>query len=214
MAFVALLERYGDRAQHLGTDKVTTHSYGEVYEAIFADLKARGPGVTVLENGVYGGAFLAAAAEFLPDARFHGVDISLANVRFGRDHPRIRLHEMDGTRRETAEAIGLRFDLIVEDGSHLPDHQVASLDAFAPFLKSEGVYVLEDIDGAHADELRPRLAATAATHGLEMEWLDLRGVKGRWDDILAIFRRGPTEGGRGPDRDARAHDLARARPPT
>ena len=50
--------------------------------------------------------------------------------------------------RMTAEAIGLEFDLIVEDGSHLPDHQVASLDAFAPFLKHTGVYVLEDIEGA------------------------------------------------------------------
>lgn len=191
MSFVSLLDKYSDAAQHMGTDKTTVHSYGDVYETILGDLKSRGTAypAAILENGIYGGGFLQAVADFLPNAQVHGVDITLAKLRFGRDHPRIHLHQADGTRRETAEAIGVEFDVIVEDGSHLPDHQVASLDAFAPYLKPGGVYVLEDIDGQHADDVRARLADVAATHGLTMEWKDLRAVKGRYDDIMAVFRR-------------------------
>ena len=37
--------------------------------------------------------------------------------------------------------------------------------------------------------LRNQLAATAAKHGLEMEWHDLRDVKNRFDDVVAVFRR-------------------------
>lgn len=35
--------------------------------------------------------------------------------------------------------------------------------------------------------LRPQLEMVSKKHNLEMEWLDLRHVKGRFDDILAIF---------------------------
>jgi hypothetical protein len=189
-SFVKVLERYSSVGNAGGTDKITVHSYGNVYNSIFHGLKNSGiHQPTVLENGIYSGAFLQAVADYLPYAMVYGVDITLKKIRYGWDHPRIRMYQMDGTKRETAEAIGVYYNIIIEDGSHLPAHQIASLDAFAPYLKKGGVYVIEDIDGQYEAYLREELYKVAVKHQLVMVWEDLRWVKNRFDDILAIFIR-------------------------
>lgn len=171
-----------------GTDKTTSHAYGALYDELFEPI--RDTAKRVLEIGIYGGASVLAFAEFFKGASVIGVDIKLDDVVHGLDHPRIRFHKADGCSPETArmlrEDVGddRTFDLIVEDASHLPDHQVETLDVFAPSLTPGGLYVIEDIGDV---SVRPRLEAVAAKHGLVMTWHDLRGVIGRFDDVLATF---------------------------
>lgn len=188
--FTDTLGKYSNAAVPEGSDKDTDHSYGELYDDLLAryvDL----PDVAILEVGVLHGAFLQAVAEFLPRAQVHGLDISLAKLgkQWDWTNPRIHTHEADGTLPSTALRLGTRFDLIIEDASHLPAHQVETLDAFAPFLKPGGVYVVEDIDQYHADYVRQHLTAVASRHGLAMEWMDLRHRKQRFDDIIAVLTR-------------------------
>lgn len=191
--FSAVLARRGySAASPKGTDKVTTHSYGAVYDELAAKLCTSEADVDVLEIGVQHGAFLHALAEHLPRARIVGLDVSLAHLDADLDwaHPRIRVHETDATKPEALDFVaGTAFDLIVEDASHVPGDQVAHLDLFAPLLKPGGTYVLEDI----ADlEVRAQLDELAAKHGLRMAWHDLRHAKGRFDDVLAVFTRPDT----------------------
>ena len=48
--------------------------------------------------------------------------------------------------RQVGTAASFTFDLIVDDGSHMSDDQVASLKYLWPFLKvPHGVYALEDL---------------------------------------------------------------------
>ena len=52
--------------------------------------------------------------------------------------------------RAYAEAGGEPFDFVVDDGSHVSGHQVASLTHMArsAYLRSKGIYIVEDIQGS------------------------------------------------------------------
>jgi hypothetical protein len=186
-----------------GTDKDTTHSYGALYEALFAP--RRESARAVLELGVYSGASALVWAEYFTRASVVGADITLSRLRFGADHPRIRFVQTDATvpaaiaaTSAAAAELGLApaglaapaaYDVIVDDASHDPNHQVASAELFVPSLAPGGVYVIEDIAGDRADFVRSNLARIAERHGLAFAWHDLRDKKGRFDDIVAVIER-------------------------
>src|SRR5262249_42029369 len=37
------------------------------------------------------------------------------------------------------------FDIIIDDGSHIPQHVIASFQALFPLLADDGIYVIEDV---------------------------------------------------------------------
>lgn len=188
MALRDILGRYEARDNAAGTDKACWHSYGPLYEQLLAPYRESAR--DVLEIGVYSGASVAAWADYFEDARVDGADIDLTRLKFGVDHPRIRYHLVDCTLPDAPERLGgKRYDVIVEDASHLPDHQVATADIFAPHIGPGGIYVLEDIAGQHAPRVRQGLEAVALKHGLQLEWHDLRHLNGVFDDIVAVLRR-------------------------
>lgn len=170
-----------------GTDKDTTHCYGPVYTELFAPI--RDTVRSVLEIGVFSGAFTEVLVNYFPHAEVHAVDITLQDVRYAKDilYRTVRFYEADGTDPALPAKIGKTFDVIIEDASHKPDDQVATLAHFAPYLNAGGIYVIEDIPGENLPALAPRLEAVAAANGLTMEVRDLRSVKHRFDDVLAIF---------------------------
>ena len=190
LSFYDIIEKYSYRdGVQFGTDKMSMHSYFDTYDSLLSKLRSRS-GVKILENGIQTGAFLRTLVEYLPDAEIYGVDITLDDLKYcNTNDPRIHLYEMDGTLSSTAKHIGEKFDVIIEDASHLPEHQVASLDAFAPYIKEDGIYIIEDINGAYVDQLQGNLAAIATKHGLIMEWKDMREKTGLFDDIMVIFKR-------------------------
>lgn len=190
LSFYDIIEKYSYRqGVQFGTDKMSMHSYFDTYDALLSKLRSR-PGVKILENGIQTGAFLRTLAEYLPQAEIYGVDITLDELKYcNTNDPRIHLYEMDGTLSSTAMHIGENFDVIIEDASHIPEHQVASLDAFAPYIKEDGIYIIEDINGAYVEYLQEKLATIATKHGLTMEWKDMRQKTGLFDDIMVIFKR-------------------------
>lgn len=187
MSLITLFTKYGSYANAAGTDKVTTHSYGALYEELFTPRKNTAK--NILEIGVYSGASLVVWSEFFPNAHIDGVDITLKNVFLGKDNPRITFHECDGTAKSTAEMLRKKYDVILDDGSHYPEHQIQSFSVFAPYINDGGIYVIEDINENYAEYVRDATAVIASQNGLHMEWHDLRGTKGRFDDIVATFTR-------------------------
>jgi hypothetical protein len=47
------------------------------------------------------------------------------------------------------KALGREFDLVIEDGSHLPPHQAICLAETFPLVRPGGLYVLEDLHTSH-----------------------------------------------------------------
>lgn len=168
-----------------GTDKCTTHSYGDFYDALFQPRINNK--MEILEIGVCSGGFLQAMSDYMPNAEIHGVDITLANVRYGHDNPMIHLYEMDGTVpacAERFEAMGKTFDIIIDDGSHMREHQHLSYKVFARMLKDDGIYVIEDVDGTHLEWLVYNIGFQAEKQGHTIKVFDLRHKKQRYDDII------------------------------
>lgn len=182
-----VMNKYSGDTNYTGTDKITGHSYGPIYEKIFAELAGR-QNLKILEIGVFSGAFTQVLHELFPSAEIYGVDVTLNNYLFPKDNPKIHLFEMDGTKQDTADFLNESFDLIIEDGSHMTVHQKKSLDVFAPYLKKHGIYITEDIMQGNP-ELKKDLETIGLKHNLRMQWIDMTPKKNRVDDIVAIFRK-------------------------
>lgn len=186
--FSDVLRKYGAVDNRSGTDKMTIHSYGEVYDPLLEALRSKGA-CKVLELGTCSGAFLAAVREYLPLAECQGVDLTLEHVKFRGD--RLSYFEGDATSAECLDFALGPYDLIVDDASNGLADQLASLVLFGPLLAEDGTYVIEDIFPEHdvyADYVRREMGVLADALGLAMEWRDLRGLKGRYDDVAAVFR--------------------------
>jgi len=76
--------------------------------------------------------------------------------------------------------------LIIEDGSHIPDEQVSTFTNYAPLIGTRGIYITEDINSRSLSALCPRLAYIANANQMDFEIIDLRYVKGQYDDICMI----------------------------
>lgn len=159
-----------DIANLEGTDKGTVgpfanwpaHNYTDVYEAYLARLRQQP--INLLEVGLGvpgefwdarmaqgrnagGGASLRMWHGYFPRAMIYGADINAAPHL---DNERTKTFVLDqGDPQAVAaflDSIGdVSFDVIIDDGSHKPDHQQVSLGCLFPRLKSGGLYIIEDL---------------------------------------------------------------------
>jgi hypothetical protein len=44
-----------------------------------------------------------------------------------------------------SEQVGNDFDVIIDDGSHRPEHQMTAMTFLFPLLNNEGTYIIEDV---------------------------------------------------------------------
>jgi len=170
-----------DILNRCGSDKANQHSYGLVYEDMFAPLRERAR--SVLEIGVYRGASIRAWHEFFHNASIVGVDIA-PRAECVIPKTRANLVVANATdpdfARELATAYG-PFDLVIDDGSHEPGEQRAALILLLPHVRDGGLYVIED-----ARSLNIALDLASTHQGMV---IDMRAIRGVPDDILVIFKR-------------------------
>jgi hypothetical protein len=156
-------------ANQYGSDKGTVgpslgwgaHNYTDVYEAYLE--RFRNAEITLLEIGLgvlgkrwnavivqgrnTGGASLKMWHDYFPRGRIFGIDINPCPYL---DNERMRTFVADQSAIPDLEAFveatkGVCFDIIVDDGSHHPEHQQISLSFFFKKLKSGGLYFIEDL---------------------------------------------------------------------
>lgn len=125
------------------TDKVSHHSYGQVYDQHLSYKRDRVQ--SVLEIGVYRGGSLAGWREYFPKAQIYGLDIE-PSFRVVDD----RITTITGDQGNPAllKRVGKTygpFDLIVDDGSHDPHDQLLSLLYLWEHLTPGGIYAIEDV---------------------------------------------------------------------
>ena len=145
-------DKLNDKINHYNS---YSHNYYIEYAKRFQS--KRESALKVLEIGIYTGFSMLLWEKFFPNAEIYGIDINITGTLFNnknayelcKDKKRIHLYEFDGTneakiQRFIKEVKG-DFDIIIDDGSHLGDHQIKSLIYFLPYLKKDGIYVVEDI---------------------------------------------------------------------
>jgi hypothetical protein len=136
-----------------------THYY-DIYERHLA--KFVGEAVDVVEIGVYSGGSLDMWRHYLgPRCRVHGVDIAPECRAYAGDHVRISIGDQGdpGFWREFLRD-GQPIDVVIDDGGHEADQQIATLEALLPQMSPGGVYICEDIFGVR-NEFHDYLAGFA-----------------------------------------------------
>lgn len=166
-----------------GTDKGTVHSYTHIYQDLFAS--RRQDALHILEIGVDSGASLAVWAEYFPFAQVTGIDISLANLQFGKEHPRIVVHEANALTRVPDKT----YDILIDDGSHEPEDQLRAIEVWGPFVKE--MMIIEDVNLQKHPHVGAALKWTASKYGFDCEIRDIRSSSPNSpeDDVVAILRK-------------------------
>ena len=142
-----------------GSDKATTNNYHLVYGPILRDRNAVGK---ILEIGLgtnntdivsnmgengRPGASLRAFRDFCPSAMIFGADID-RRILFAEE--RIETHFVDQTDTASLDELSAilpgDFDLIVDDGLHAPDANLATLRFSMAKLRIGGWAIIEDIN--------------------------------------------------------------------
>jgi SAM-dependent methyltransferase len=119
--------------------------YFEIYER-YCDRFVNTP-CTYLEIGVQRGGSLAIMTEYLgPQARVIGVDVDpqCAALR----QAGFEIHIGDQADRGFLETLAKEtgpYDIILDDGGHTADQQLAAFMTLFPHLKDGGLYIVEDM---------------------------------------------------------------------
>ena len=167
-------------------DKGSTHSYIPYYETLLSDYKNKE--ITLLEIGIYGGINLLLWEKFFVNAKkIVGMDINFSNIQQKvydqvATTNKIKLLHGDATVPDTISALENTYDVIVDDGSHTLYDQYTTFKLLESWLNPGGIYIIEDIqsdDGANF--LKKSIPSS--------DIVDLRGTKGRYDDVLLIYKK-------------------------
>jgi len=144
------------------SDKVRRHGYHEAYGPLLAPYLCQAK-VRILEIGVQDGNSLRLWETMFPD---HVIIVGVVYGKSGsvrvdafktKISDKIVLYHGDQSdekflRHLQEDLFDLKFDIIIDDGSHIPWHQIFTLERlFGDLLMEGGIYVIEDVETSYWD---------------------------------------------------------------
>ncbi len=185
-----------DLAIKYHSDKVPQlyHNYTPFYHELFKN--RRNSVKKVFEIGIgYGeimpitdyisGAGLYMWRDYFPNAQIYGIDIK-AELMIRKDRIQTFVCNQSHSWQliNLAEKLGGNFDLIIDDGSHIADHQSISAITLTPYLSDNGIYIIEDLKEPEKVENNLKMM------GIECS-IHRFDVNLKSDDILLLIRKNP-----------------------
>jgi len=172
-------------------DKDTTHSYLEIYEDILAPYRFSAK--NILEVGLMSGESLRMWVDYFKGT-VYGMDCDIKPIAGLAD---LTQAISDGLNVIIGDAsnpfdiakhfLGVKFDVVVEDANHNIQQQLDIYKNINPYLNKGAIYIIEDVQGIDKDrELFENIDPEK-----EVEIIDRRGVKNRYDDVLVIIKDKP-----------------------
>ena len=128
-----------------GTDKVYHHGYQRFYPRFLESIRDTATGI--LEIGIHRGASLNLWLRYFNKAVIHAIDITVQEY----NSDRVKLFKADQSSPSDLERVTKSItdpvQFIIDDGSHVPEHQYVSFEyLFKNLLQPGGVYIVEDIE--------------------------------------------------------------------
>jgi len=173
------------------TDKQTRHQYLDAYEETFSYYKDKAK--RVLEIGIDRGGSIHLWRKYFPNATIYGMDcIPLEQVAddLKHDDKIVIWAGLDAYATPTInelKALGIQFDIIIDDGSHLLNDMKKVCEEYTSLLTPDGCLVIEDVKhhswaAAMADVLPQDVALWTRT-------VDLREPTECYDSFLFIVEK-------------------------
>lgn len=138
-----------DKANNFKNKVGKGHGYSAFYEKHFKEFRSKK--INLLEIGSYSGASAAAFVKYFKNVNIYCLDINLTRFKFKSKH--IFTYGIDANNKKSISnflkkinfdnSIG-KFDIIIDDGSHILSDQLKSLNYFFKYLKIGGYYVIEE----------------------------------------------------------------------
>lgn len=144
--FAEVAKPYGD------TDKVLWHNYQRFYDRVLAPFRMAP--VRLLEIGVRNGGSLKLWTAYFPAyEHVYGLAYGEGTAKGEVGVPKTTIIEGDQSKKADLDNLvrrsGGNFHIIVDDGSHVPFHQLFTFLILFPHLKPGGVYVIEDVETSY-----------------------------------------------------------------
>jgi hypothetical protein len=133
--------------QSTASDKLAHHGYQRIYPWFLGHFVDRD--VDLLEIGIHKTESLRLWKGYFKKIRLCGIDRD--EIPFSDND--VRVFQVDQSKTEDLrrfrDIVGNRFDIIIDDGSHVPSHQILTLKELWVLLRPGGVYVIEDIETSY-----------------------------------------------------------------
>jgi len=127
--------------QKINTDKF--EHYIGIYDFYFKDLRDKN--INILEIGVKNGESLRLWSKYFKNANIIGVDLNPECLKEKDENLNIDIIIGDQSDPKTFEKIkDTKFDIIIDDGSHVFNHMITSYLILWQNLKLGGLYFIED----------------------------------------------------------------------
>lgn len=123
------------------SDKGTIHTYIDTYEKLFGPYRDKP--IDLLEVGVASGHSLLMWEEYFSKANIYGMDL-LPKPVILNNHPRIVYTRFNSTDYRVLDSTSL-YDIIIDDGCHEFDSQLATACLLFQKVKPGGIYIIEDV---------------------------------------------------------------------
>jgi len=130
-----------------GDNTVDSNQYANWYENWFHPIKHSA--TDICEIGVYNGSSTKAFKEYFDNANVIGLDI---DNKENYNEDRITTKILDQSKYEDLDSFvkycndqNIKFDIILDDGSHDIGHQQMTFGRFFQLLKPGGIYIIEDM---------------------------------------------------------------------
>jgi hypothetical protein len=177
------------------TDKNYGHSYAEVYEALFEDIKDTAE--NILEIGINKGGSIDLWQKYFTNANVYGVDcLPIDNI----DHEILQrllcnnkvnlLASTDAYNVDTLIPFyknDTKFDVVIDDGPHTLKSQIEFIDLYTPLLTDNGILIIEDVQDIK--DINNLIEAVPDNLKQYIQVYDLRDAINRYDDILFIINK-------------------------
>jgi hypothetical protein len=183
------------------------HNYIPGYTQLFEErrndvTKVLEIGIGSVENGQMGGVIrsgyktgnsLKCWSEYFPNAMIYGIDI-YSHEELNTD--RIKTFQADQSSSTDLETVINKIngsvDIIIDDGSHIGNHQVYSFLFLHKYLSENGMYVIEDIQpqniaGFKNLSIFPENSISYINDNFNITYFDTRKQIGRADDFMMCF---------------------------
>lgn len=170
------------------TDKGSVHSYIPVYEKILAPYRETAK--NVLEIGLFNGHSLRMWEDYFISADIYGMDCD--------EKPHGGMADLSGVIADgfnvfigdaaspfdiAKHFLGMKFDVVIEDANHDIEQQLEIYNNLKPYLNKGAIYCIEDIQ-----DIDKHKWLFLSLSGVNVEIIDRRHIKGRYDDTLILLR--------------------------
>lgn len=166
------------------TDKISTHHYERPYSKALYRFRDTGP-FAMLEIGYGSGAGVRFWKSLFPEAFIYCFDRDVEG-----EEDRVKVLKVDQSDLQSLQLAMEHFehpvDLIVDDGSHHPSHQILTFSCLFPaLLRDKGLYAIEDIETSYWRN--GSLYGYVMNYGLNDPWSVMEAFKGASDYLNRRF---------------------------